>query len=54
MDKFPKKENSKKKFSELDKLIDSFQLEELEERVELGCFGGCQSTGYGVCLWSSG
>ena len=54
MSKFQKKGNPKKEFSELDELIDSFQLEELEERVELGCFGGCRSTGYGVCLWSSG
>lgn len=47
-----RKENSKS-FSELDDLINSFELEELEERVELGCFGGCQSTGYGLCLWST-
>jgi hypothetical protein len=46
-------ENSSKEFAELDNLINSFELEELEERIELGCFGGCQSTGYGVCLWSS-
>lgn len=43
-------ENSAQENAELDNLIDSFELEELEERIELGCFSGCSGTG--LCLWN--
>ena len=39
------------KKDELDNLIESFNLEELEERIELGCFPGTSSSG-SLSLWS--
>lgn len=39
------------KIDELDDLVNSFELEELEERIELGCFPMC-GTGSGPLVWS--
>lgn len=34
---------------DLDALVNSFNLEELEDRIELGCFSG--GSGSGFVLW---
>ena len=41
----------KNKEKELDNLVNSFNLEELEERIELGCFPGATSSG-SLALWT--
>jgi hypothetical protein len=46
--KYMEKENEELK--QLDELVNSFELEELEERIELGCFSG--GSGSGFVLWS--
>ncbi len=40
-----------KKIDELDKLVDSLKLEELEERIELGCMP-LSGSGSGLILWN--
>lgn len=39
-----------KDLKELDKLVDSLELEELEERIELGCFPG-KGGGISANVW---
>jgi len=40
-----------KNLNELDKLVDSLKLEELEERIELGCMP-LAGSGSGLVLWN--